>query len=261
MRLVTTPTTGSAASRTIDLDGSWSIGDKIHGGYLLSRIVHAALDGGDFPHPLGVSAHFASAPDPGPAEVSVELLRPGRRVGFLRARLSQQHLVRAEVLISAGTLPTAPPRYVDPTNVVPVMPTPDECVRWTPPPNGSPLGPAVHFDLRLDPLTTGWLRRQPSGNAVVRGWLRWADHSEFDSYGLLIAGDVPPPTTLDLGIRGWVPTVMLDAHIRSLPVPGWLAVEQTSQLVGGGWLDETCNLWDETGALVASIRQLAGYRE
>jgi hypothetical protein len=262
VRLVTTPSTSSATSTTIDLDGSWSIGDKIHGGYLLSRIVHAALDGGNYPHPLGVSAHFASSPDPGPADVLVELLRSGRRVEFLRARLSQQDLVRAEVLITAGTLPTGPPRYVDPTNVAPpAMPGPDECIRSTTPPDGTRIGPAIHFNLRMDPATTGWLRHEPSGHAVIRGWIQRADQGEFDPYWLLIAGDAPPPVTFDLGIRGWVPTVTLDAHIRAQPTPGWLRFEQTSQLVSGGWLDETCNLWDESGALVASVRQLAGYRE
>jgi acyl-CoA thioesterase len=67
--------------------------------------------------------------------------------------------------------------------------------------------------------------------------------------------------TLELAIKGWVPTVTLDAHVRSLPAPGWLIAEQSAQLVGGGWLDETCNLWDEQGTLVASVRQLAAYRD
>ncbi len=58
-----------------------------------------------------------------------------------------------------------------------------------------------------------------------------------------------------------MPTVTLDAHIRALPAPGWLIAEQSAQVVAGGWLDETCTLWDETGRLVASVRQLAGYRE
>ena len=49
-----------------------------------------------------------------------------------------------------------------------------------------------------------------------------------------------------------MPTVTLDAHIRALPAPGWLIAEQKAQVVGGGWLDETCTLWDETGRLVAS---------
>ena len=248
---------------TVELDGSWAIGDKIHGGYLLMQVVSAALQDGEYPHPLGVSAHFASAPDPGTADVDIERMRSGRRVGFLRARLSQDDAVRAEVLISAGTLPDgSEPRYVDPAGAAPVMPPVDECVRsLAETPGGGRIGHASHLDMRLDPATAGWMRRSPSGGGVIRAWIRRADEGPIDPYWLLVAGDAPPPVTFDLGIRGWVPTVTLDAHIRSLPAPGWLIAEQSARLVAGGWLDETCNLWDETGRLVASVRQLAGYRE
>jgi acyl-CoA thioesterase len=253
-----------AATRTsVDLDGSWAIGDKIHGGYLLTQVVRSALEGGQYPHPLSVSAHFASAPDPGLADIDIEPLRLGRRVGVLRGRLSQNGVVRAEVLISAGSLPEpTEPRFLDPSNTPPPMPSPEECLRaLVDAPNGLRIGTNSHLDMRLDPATAGWTIGQASGNAVVRAWIRRADGGELDPYWLLIAGDGPPPVTFDLGIRGWVPTVTLDAQIRSLPHPGWLIAEQSSQLVAGGWLDETCNLWDETGRLVASVRQLAGYRE
>jgi acyl-CoA thioesterase len=247
---------------TIQLDPSWSIGDKIHGGYLLSQVVTAALDGGDYPHPLGVSAHFASAPDPGAADVEIEHLRSGRRVGFMRASLRQGGLVRAEVLITAGTLPDEAPRFTAASAAAPVIPPPDECMRSaTKTPAGGRLGVAAHLDIRLDPATTGWIRHEPTGQGVVRGWIRRADSGPIDPFWMLIIGDAPPPVTFDLGLRGWVPTITLDAHIRALPAPGWLIAEQKAQVVGGGWLDETCTLWDETGRLVASLRQLAGYRE
>lgn len=247
---------------TIELDPSWSIGDKIHGGYLLAQVVTAALDGGDYPHPLGVSAQFASAPDPGPADVEIDQLRAGRRVGFLRARLSQGGAARAEVLITAGTLPDEPPRYISPSAGPPKLPSPDECARSAAQtPRGGKIGPALHLDMRLDPATAGWMKHEPSGQGVIRAWIRRGDGGPIDPYWLLIAGDAPPPVTFDLGLRGWVPTVTLDAHIRALPAPGWLIAEQSAQVVAGGWLDQTCNLWDETGRLVASVRQLAGYRE
>lgn len=248
---------------TIDLDGSWAIVDKIHGGYLLAEVCRAALEDAPYPHPLGVSAHFASAPDPGPAEVTIEPLRSGRTVGVVRARLSQVGKIRVEVLISAGTLPSGDePRFVAPTAGAPTLPPPDECPRSVAElPTGGRLGHVDYLDMRLDPSTTGWLRHQPSGHGVVRGWIRRADGGELDPFWLLIAGDAPPPVTLDLGVKGWVPTVTLDAHVRSLPAAGWLIAEQSAQLVAGGWLDETCTLWDERGTIVASVRQLAAYRD
>lgn len=247
---------------TVELDESWSIGDKIHGGYLLAQVVRAALDGGDYPHPLGVSAHFASAPDPGTADVDIDRLRSGRRIGFLRVRLSQGDAIRAEVLISAGTLPEAEPRYVDPAAAAPILPPPEECIRSVvDAPGGVRIGHVGHLDMRLDPATAGWMRREPSGEAVVRGWIKPGEDAPPNPYWLLVAGDALPPVTFNLGLRGWVPTVTLDAHLRGQPAPGWLVAEQKSQVIGGGWLDETCTLWDSTGRLVASVRQLAGYRE
>jgi acyl-CoA thioesterase len=256
-------TTTSIRAETVDLDGSWAIVDKIHGGYLLAQICRTALEGAPYPHPLGVSAHFASAPDPGEAELTVEPLRSGRSVGVVRARLSQAEKVRVEVLISAGTLPSGDEsRFMASTAGPPTLPPPDECPRSDAAlPTGDRLGHLDYLDMRLDPATTGWLRHEPSGRALVRGWIRRADGATLDPHWLLIAGDAPPPVTLELAIKGWVPTVTLDAHVRSLPAPGWLIAEQSAQLVGGGWLDETCNLWDEQGTLVASVRQLAAYRD
>ena len=62
------------------------------------------------------------------------------------------------------------------------------------------------------------------------------------------------------GLLGWVPTVSLDMHLRTLPSGDWLKAVQRSQLIADNWLDETCDLYDENGRLVGSARQFAGYR-
>ena len=66
--------------------------------------------------------------------------------------------------------------------------------------------------------------------------------------------------TFALGLRGWVPTVELTVHVRARPAPGWLRLVQRAQLLQDGWLDETCEIWDSAGRLVAQGHQLAGYR-
>jgi acyl-coenzyme A thioesterase PaaI-like protein len=71
-------------SYDVDLDPSWSVGGKPHGGYLLRSAVELALDEAH-PHPLAVSAHYVSSPDHGVASVDVERLRTGRRVASSRA--------------------------------------------------------------------------------------------------------------------------------------------------------------------------------
>lgn len=256
----------------LDLDGSWAIGGKIHGGYLLSEIARASLGtvAGDHPHPLTVSALFASAPDAGPARLSVEPLRRGRSVSSLRARLTQDDALRVEVLLTAGTLrPPGEALWTAPGGA-PELPPVEDCPRAPAiRPDGVRIGQLAHVDLRLDPATTGWASGRPSHVAELRGWLRPDPETDPASIGpdgavdptwLLVAGDALPPVTFGFGMLGWVPTVSLDMHVRSLPAGGWLKAVQRAQLIADNWLDETCDLYDESGRLVGSARQFAGYR-
>lgn len=257
---------------SLDLDGDWAIGGKIHGGYLLSEIARASLgllaDG--HPHPLAISAMFLSAPDAGPAELAVEVLRRGRSVSSLRARLTQGDAVRTEVLLTAGTLRApADALWTAPTGV-PELPPVEDCPRAPAlRPDGVRIGHLAHVDLRLDPATTGWATGQPGHVAEMRGWVRpdpetdpgsVAADGSLDPRWLLVAGDALPPLTFNFGLLGWVPTVSLDMHLRGLPQGGWLKAVQRSQLIADNWLDETCDLYDETGRLIGSARQFAGYR-
>ena len=180
-------------------------------------------------------------------------------------RLRQGSLVRAEVLITAGTLPDEAPRYVDPTDAAaPVLPPPGRVhpFRHQDPDRRRASASAAHLDMRLDPATTGWIRHEPSGQGVVRGWIRRADGAPIDPYWLLIVGDAPPPVTFDLGHRGWVPTVTLDAHIRALPAPGLARSSSRRRSwspAAGSTRPAPCGT--RPARLVASVRQLAGYRE
>ncbi|MBC7375066.1 MAG: thioesterase family protein [Frankiales bacterium] len=243
-----------------DLDPSWAVGGKPHGGYLLRTAVTAALDV-EHPHPLAVSAHYVSSPVPGRVQIDVEPVRRGRRVSMSRIRLSQEGLPRVEVLLSAGRLhPDSEPHWSRPGGP-PHLPPLQHCPRM---PSVGPTGHIVayfdHVEARLDPATTRWTAGDPQGAAEVRGWMRRADRADADVLDLLVFCDAMPPVTFDLGLMGWVPTLELTVHLRSLPAPGWLRVVQRARLLQDGWLDEECEVWDSRDRLVAQARQLAGYR-
>ena len=101
--------TGEAGSFTARLDPQWSIGDKLNGGYLLAVLAEAAtaVTGPDHPHPEAVSAHFVAAPEPGPAEVTVRLLRQGRAAAQVHAVLSSGGRRCVEALLTCGRLAPA----------------------------------------------------------------------------------------------------------------------------------------------------------
>jgi acyl-CoA thioesterase len=246
----------------LQLGEEWAYGGGIlHGGWLLETVAAQALRATAHPHPLAVSAQFVARTDVGPATVEVERVREGRSVGSLRARLAQDGRPKVDVQLSAGTLPgpEVAPYRVD--AAPPELPSPEDCPRNTQPAGLPRNGILEQLDVRLDPATAGFLRGEPGGGAEVRAWVRSADGREPDPLLLLTVADALPPVTFELGLAGWVPTVELTVHLRTVPAPGWLRCVQRATVLHGGWLDEECLVWDAAGRLVAQARQLAAYRE
>jgi acyl-CoA thioesterase len=235
------------------LDADWAIGGKPNGGYLLAVLARAACHAVESPSPLVVSGHFLRAPDPGAAEVVVEVVRRGRRVSTVRSTLWQGGRPCLDTLIGAGPLPdsTSAVEFSD-------VPAPDLT-----PAEECPGGRPKHFqaelldqiDVRVDPLTAPF--PEPSGDPVVRAWFRLLDGEPNDPLALLLAADSLPPTVFNLGAIGWAPTVELTVLLRAVPAPGWLRVEARTHCVAGGWFDEEASVWDSAGRLVAQSRQLA----
>lgn len=251
---------GEPGRFTAELDPGWCIGDKLNGGYLLAVLAGAAVavTGPQHPHPEAVSAHFVAAPEPGPAEVTVQLLRRGRAAAQLHAVLSAGGRRCVEALLTCGRLaPAAAPFW---SGVAPPdLPAEADCLPLPP----HPLVPVSLFDtvsLRLDPATAGFAAGRPTGRGELTAWLR-IPPDRPDPAALLVALDTLPPATFDLGlVTSWVPTLELTAYLRALPAPGPLRVRQWARLVAADRVDEACDVWDSTGALVASAHQLAAIR-
>jgi hypothetical protein len=252
---------GSPGRYAADLDPRWRIGTKPNGGYLLALLARAAADeaGPDDPHPVAVSAHYLSAPDAGPAEVEVTVLRRGRSAVQLRAGLLVGGSRCAEALATCGRLPAGGEPYWSGVPA-PDLPAEQDCMPVPPDDPRFPVPLFAEVALRLDPASAGFALGRPAGAGEIRGWARISPRPP-DPYALLVAVDCLPPATFDLGLVGsWVPTLELTAHLRALPAPGPLRVRQRARLVAHDRVDEECDVWDSTGALVASARQLAAVR-
>jgi hypothetical protein len=255
------------AVHDIGIDAGWSIGDKPNGGYLLATIARAAIDaaaaveGPDHPHALSASAGYIGPPVPGPAEVHSEVLRRGRGMSQVRARLVQGGETRVEATFTLGRLrPDAEPWWGG--EDAPVLPelTP-EARTPAAAPGGIDLPIMERVDIRLDPATAGFALGQPAGVGELRARLAFADGRAPDPLALLYAVDALPPATFDIGgTTGWVPTLSLTAYVRALPAPGPLVVRQRAGLVEARTVDEVCDVWDSRGRVVAQATQLAGIR-
>lgn len=249
------------------VDAGWTVADKPNGGYLLGLIARAcgeALALVDSPHrdPLAATAHYLRAPDVGPVQVRCVVLRTGRSASQVHAELHQDGRVCVVATLTLGTLPVDPaPPYWTARELFDVAPY-DDCIRLPAAREGAPFVVPImdRSDLRLDPAVLGFSRGKPSGDATLRGWISFADGREADPLGLLFFCDALPPATFELVASGWVPTLSLTVYVRARPAPGPLRVRQSAHSIDADRVDETCEVWDATGRLVAQATQLAGIR-
>lgn len=242
-----------------ELGSSWTIGPKAHGGVLLALCAKAALrtlDAADV-QPLVVSANYLSPPDPGAVELRAVLRKHGRTVSLVDVELRQGERAAVRATVTLG-----PPES---GGVLFECEHPMASMPAEPPPEAvdvsrHPLGDIVHVarvcDLRTDPSTAAYLRGELATDPTIRLWVK-PKGEDPDALFAILAGDVAPPVTLNLGQPGWAPTVQLTALLRAQPVPGWLRVQMSTNRVGYTWFDGDAMVLDSAGTLVCQARQLA----
>lgn len=260
-----TPRAGEPGTYDAELSAGWTIIAAVNGGYLLAmlgRALRAALPHGD---PFTITAHYLTASQPGPAVIRTQTVRTGRTLSTGQASLFQtgddgREVERIRVLATYGDL-DALPDEVRTSATAPAIPPYEECLGADQAPAGGPVSGSTEIlrrlDLRLDPATAGWAVGAPSGAGRMRGWLGLADGRPHDALSVLLAVDALPPTSFDLGLKGWTPTLELTVHLRCRPAPGRLRVALTTRNLAGGMLEEDGEVWDTAGRLVAQSRQLA----
>ncbi|WP_069170558.1 thioesterase family protein [Streptomyces griseus] len=246
-----------------ELSEGWTIFHAVNGGYLLAMLGRAL--GQALPHadPFSVSAHYLTASVPGPAVIRTQVVRTGRMLSTGEASLFQYaedgtEVERIRVLATYGDLDGLTDE-VRTSAEPPAIPAWDRCLGPGDGPAPIPGGSAIteRLDIKLDPATVGWAVGAPSGKGEMRGWFGLADGRDADPLSLLLTVDALPPTSFELGLQGWTPTVELTTHIRCRPAPGPLRVSITTRNLAGGFLEEDAEVWDSADRLVAQSRQLA----
>ncbi|MBT2390014.1 thioesterase family protein [Streptomyces sp. ISL-1] len=247
-----------------ELSAGWTIISAVNGGYLLALLGRALGDALPHPDPFTVSAHYLSASQPGPAVIRTSVVRTGRTLSTGQASLLQYgedgaEIERIRVLATYGDLDTLPDD-VRTTAKPPVMPAIQDCLGPSDGPAPKIPGSSAITDrlnIKLDPATVGWVVGAPSGKGEMRGWFSLADGRDADPFSLLLTVDALPPTSFELGLKGWTPTVELTTHVRCRPAPGPLRVSIATRNLAGGFLEEDAEVWDSADRLVAQSRQLA----
>jgi acyl-coenzyme A thioesterase PaaI-like protein len=248
---------------TADLSPDWTVGNRPHGGFLLSLLARTALqvaaaaggnDGAGPLDPVAVSAQFLRPPEVGPVLLRTELRKIGRTAAVINANLEQRGRSCVESMITVGRLVDEPPSWTDLPDL-PAKPPPD-ALDLSAVPGASVFKLSRTCEIRLDQATAGFLHGRTGDPLRLRMWAR-PRGEQPDSLFALLAGDISMPVTLNIGRYGWSPTVQLTSLLRSRPAPGWLRIDVGSRAVHGQWFDQDATVIDSTGRLVCQARQLA----
>jgi acyl-CoA thioesterase len=233
----------------------WDIAGNANGGYLMALAARALMAASGRPDVVTMTSHFLSPGRVGPVTIDVTPVKTGKRFATATAAVVNSDGKPIITVLGATTDLTT---SVGPTrtNTPADMPWPEECLSRRP--IHFEHGFHERFDVRIHPDDAQFSTGNPSGDALVRGWIRPHGDEQVDSALVIQAFDAFPPTMLntDLG-TGWVPTVELTAHVRARPVGQWLRCRFTTRYIAGGMFEEDGEIWDEAGTFIGQSRQLA----
>ncbi len=240
------------------IDG-WDIVGRTNGGYMLAIASRASsLAAGDRV-PVTITGHFTYPGHPGPISIETEVVRSGRRLSVVRARLIQDERTLLETLGTFAEQEDGPIEIVLSDATPYDLPPPDQCVRALPASEAPFPPPFVGMvDMRPGPRLADLFSTGPYGDAALEGWFTLLDDEPLDAHALMLASDAFPPTAFTSGLPvGWTPTLELTVHVRDPYPKGFIKCEFRSRFVTGGYIEEDGLMWDEDNRLVAQSRQLA----
>lgn len=241
---------------TCAIHDGWDIGGNANGGYLLALAANGLRQIAGRPDPVTVTAHYLAPGTPGPAVVTGEVVKAGKRFTTVSGSLRSGDRTVLQVLAMFGDQ-GGPLGDLVVVEAPPDLPPMEDCSPRTA--HGAfPVPLMARLDVRLRPGDTGFVSGAKSGVAEMAGWFAFADGRPIDTLGLLLIADAFPPAVFNLDMPpGWVPTIEFTVHLRARPAPGPVRCLFRTRYVHSGMLEEDGEVWDSGGVLVAQSRQLA----
>lgn len=267
------------------VDPGWSTPFAANGGYLAAIVVraieaHVAATGDDSVAARqlrSLTCHFLRPVRAGRLELTVELLRTGRRIASLRVVAAQDgkeaiHALAALAVLDlpvAGTWEPQPPEVLPPPGRdAPSVPPSEYRQRaaeaWLGVTDGMPeVFRRVRVAPRLGGVPFSGRPVRPGQVPETGGWIALPEPRPIDAAFLALCTDVWwPPAFEPLGRPAIAPTIDLTIHVRAdippaglpdQPVLGWYR----STAAHGGLMEEDAALFLPDGSLLAHARQLA----
>ena len=245
---------GSTFRYSANISGSWWIVNGPNGGFIAAVVARAVMAAAGSPRRGLRTLHvqYLRRPAEGPCEVTVEVIRAGRSVSFVRCAVTQDGRGLVSATASLAEAFDAPSfDEIDPAAFEGWPAAEDLLPNTITGPFEIPMH--QHYDYRSC----------VSGPMTVGGWLRFRDDDALDECGLIAMTDAWWPPVIAEGHRFdrpmGVPTIDLTIHLRRRPPAGtnWVQAVYSSPLAEDGYLTERAQLWVPGVGLVAESIQLA----
>jgi len=240
------------------IDPGWWIVAGPNGGYIAALMLRALmLAVGDADRrPRTYTVHYTARPVEGPARIETQVVRRGRSLTTVTARLQQDDRTLC-VAIAAFSLPRSAPSFSEVK--MPEVARPEDCDR---------IEPRIEIHHRFEHRwAMGPTPFSGGDRALCGGWIRLAEPCVADAPLVAAYADAFPPAVFSRvmpdALFGGVPTVELTVHFReALPLAGAAPDDFTlavfrSRFALDGFIDEEGEIWSSDGRLLALSRQLA----
>ena len=249
----------------ITISDGWAINNAANGGYVMALMAQSmaptSATDADWTNGESLNAAIVTANYMGrclhrPAHIRVETM--GESLHYIRkeARLIQDGKERIRALGTFVKPSDAQFNTVYEKEPEAVAPW-EDCIR-VPAIDGYSLFNQI--DLRLDPVSAGWMQGDLSTVSVMKGWVEFKDERPIDLAAITLFADAFPPCVLaSHGMVAWVPTIEYSVNVRALPTSFRLKGIFTTRFISEGFVEEDGELWDESGTLIALSRQIAKF--
>ena len=239
------------------------VGNTPHGGYLLALMNKAMTE--VLPHPSAINSniYYLDRTEPEPAELHIEILRTSRGSSMWQVKLIQNNKITClysslcsdfQYMKGHSGLETPMPEIINSVEQDDFKVMNYENFKL-----GSTPSFIQQLNMSVHPDHAWWDREISTDAAEARcsAYLE-LQGGVADTFVLSYLADILPPVVQNkYGPLGWVPTLTLTCNIRQLPKTNLLFIDGIAKDISNGYFEQDCNIWDMSGNLVATSRQLA----
>jgi acyl-CoA thioesterase len=244
-------------------DPKYFVGNTPHGGYLLALMNKAMTE--VLPHPSAINSniYYLDRTEPEPAELHVEVVRRSKGSSMGQVKLIQNNKITClysslcsdfQYMKGHSGLETPMPEIINSVEQDDFKVMNYENFKL-----GSTPSFIQQLNMSVHPDHAWWDREISTDAAEARcsAYLE-LQGGVADTFVLSYLADILPPVVQNkYGPLGWVPTLTLTCNIRQLPKTNLLFIDGIAKDISNGYFEQDCNIWDMSGNLVATSRQLA----